>query len=212
MRYAFTQVSPIDGITAEVTNSSTIHCFGDPSMRVYTTKPETITGVTVTQSSRSSDNYILNVNSENGEEYILWNKTNGEVYKCNSALEDVVSTTPFDDFTLCITGNNRIPFVANIGELLKNRNGLSGSITSARYYNSLSSVLVDYEVDQSKNGRPINKVSLNVHDLAGNLLGSSVALANTSRTAVSVKGAKGILVVSLLVNDVVVDSKCITSN
>ena len=84
------------------------HCFGDPSMRIYTDVPTVFSGVTV---NRGSNN--ITVSLSNGEKATItfYNLINGKVtsYVGSSVVYD--TKTP-KHVTVCISGHNTIPYIS----------------------------------------------------------------------------------------------------
>jgi len=81
------------------------HCFGDPSMRIYTQQPTAFDNATITRS-----NGTISVNAgENNAEISFYNKTTGEV-KRYSTLQATYNCGT-NDVSVCISGPNKIPYV-----------------------------------------------------------------------------------------------------
>ena len=84
------------------------HCFGDPSMRLYTQQPTAFNNATITRS-----NGTISVNAgESNAEISFYNKTTGEV-KRYSGLQAIYNCGT-NDVSVCISGPNKIPYVDSI--------------------------------------------------------------------------------------------------
>lgn len=88
--------------------SRIFHCFGDPSMRIYTQQPTAFDNATITR-----NNGTISVNAgESNAEISFYNKTTGEV-KRYSGLQATYSCGT-NDVSVCISGPNKIPYVDTI--------------------------------------------------------------------------------------------------
>ena len=85
--------------------SQIFHCFGDPSMRIYTQQPTAFDNATITR-----NNGVISVNAgESNAEISFYNKTTGEV-KRYSGLQATYNCGT-NDVSVCISGPNKIPYV-----------------------------------------------------------------------------------------------------
>lgn len=85
--------------------SRIFHCFGDPSMRIYTQQPTAFDNSTITR-----NNGTISVNAgEDNAEISFYNKTTGEV-KRYSGLQATYNCGT-NDVSICISGPNKIPYV-----------------------------------------------------------------------------------------------------
>ncbi|MDE6493693.1 MAG: hypothetical protein K2L50_03810 [Bacteroidales bacterium] len=84
------------------------HCFGDPSMRIYTDVPTAFSGVTVNQGTNN-----ITVSLTNGEKAMItfYNLMTGKVtsYVGSNAVYD---TRMPNCVTVCVSGNNKIPYIS----------------------------------------------------------------------------------------------------
>lgn len=83
------------------------HCFGDPSMRIYTDVPTAFSGVTV---NRGSDN--ITVSLSNGEKATItfYNLMNGKVTSYEGSAAVYETQKPYC-VTVCISGHNKTPYI-----------------------------------------------------------------------------------------------------
>lgn len=85
--------------------SRIFHCFGDPSMRIYTLQPTTFSNATITR-----NNGTISVNAGEGNaEISFYNKTTGEVKRYSGIQATYNCGT--NDVSVCISGPNKIPYV-----------------------------------------------------------------------------------------------------
>lgn len=87
------------------TPSLIFHCFGDPSMRIYTEQPTSFDNATI---NRSGNTITVNAGESNAE-ISFYNKTTGEVLRYNGLQYAYNCGT--DDVSVCISGPNKIPYV-----------------------------------------------------------------------------------------------------
>lgn len=110
--------------------SRIFHCFGDPSMRIYTQQPTTFDNATITR-----NNGTISVNAGEGNaEISFYNKTTGEV-KRYSGLQATYNCGT-NDVSVCISGPNKIPYVDPIflqNEVINGPVEYSGGTIKAGY-------------------------------------------------------------------------------
>lgn len=81
------------------------HCFGDPSIRIYTQQPTAFDNATITR-----NNGTISVNAgESNAEISFYNKTTGEVKRYLGLQATYNCGT--NDVSVCISGPNKIPYV-----------------------------------------------------------------------------------------------------
>lgn len=85
--------------------SEVFHCFGDPSMMIYTEKPDSFSNATI---SRQSDGMISVDTGGILASISFYNRRTGEVWSCIG-----YSTSHPGDFdtVVCISAHNKIPFI-----------------------------------------------------------------------------------------------------
>ncbi len=98
----------IYGMTKEACCTRKIfHCFGDPSMRIYTNTPTDFSCVAV---NRGSDNITVSLSNGESATITFYNLLNGKVisYEGSHAVHE--TKTP-NYITVCISGHNKIPYI-----------------------------------------------------------------------------------------------------
>lgn len=83
------------------------HCFGDPSMRIYTDMPISFSTVSIVRNSTS-----ISVNLGAGEtaRITAYNPVNGDVQSFIGNSVNVTTSNP-REIIICISAHNRIPFI-----------------------------------------------------------------------------------------------------
>lgn len=101
-------------------NRKYFHCFGDPSMRMYTQLPVAFNNITIEE---NTDEYYIETGVDSTE-ISFYNKLTGEVvsYFGNNATYHGNG----DNIILCVTAPNRIPFIKVLGNLYLQNETLSG--------------------------------------------------------------------------------------
>lgn len=101
------RMSEIYGMTGAYYTREIFHCFGDPSMRIYTDVPTAFSGVTV---NRGNDNVTVSLSNGERATITFYNLINGKVtsYVGSNAVYD--TKTP-SYVTVCVSGHNKIPDV-----------------------------------------------------------------------------------------------------
>ena len=85
--------------------SRIFHCFGDPSIRIYTQQPTAFDNATITR-----NNGTISVNAGEGNaEISFYNKSTGEVKRYLGLQATYNCGT--NDVSVCISGPNKIPYV-----------------------------------------------------------------------------------------------------
>lgn len=100
------------------------HCFGDPSMKLYTQKPTAFTGVSVI---RNTSSISVNLGTNDMARITTYNPISGEVqsYMGNSAT--LATTNPYETI-VCISGHNRIPFIQTPDVLYIQNTNITGTL------------------------------------------------------------------------------------
>lgn len=100
------------------------HCFGDPSMKLYTQKPTAFTGVSVV---RNTSSISVTLGTNDVARITTYNPISGEVqsYIGNSAT---MATTNPGEAIVCISGHNRIPFIQNPDVLYIQNTNITGTV------------------------------------------------------------------------------------
>ncbi|MCR4769737.1 MAG: hypothetical protein K5874_05965, partial [Bacteroidaceae bacterium] len=85
------------------------HCFGDPSMMIYTQKPTAFSNISI---ERNSGSVSVNLGANETARITAYNPISGDV---KSYIGNSVSiTTPNPNETIvCVSAHNRIPFIQN---------------------------------------------------------------------------------------------------
>lgn len=81
------------------------HCFGDPSMRIYTALPTAFANVSITRNNGS-----VNVNIPSSACITFYNLVTNEV-KSYIGTNAVYPTSYTSNVTVCISGHNKIPYL-----------------------------------------------------------------------------------------------------
>ena len=81
------------------------HCFGDPSMRIYTEKPTEFDNVTI---SGGTDFISVNLGLESAN-ISFWNQNTNEVVSYEGSTANYNGIT--DNVVICISAHNKIPYI-----------------------------------------------------------------------------------------------------
>lgn len=95
----------------------TYHCFGDPSMQIYTVKPTEFGSASVTR----GENNISVITGGETAKITFYNKSTGNIntYEGNSVSYSVDSP---EDVVVCISAHNKIPYIDEIsGSYIQNQ-------------------------------------------------------------------------------------------
>jgi len=85
--------------------SRIFHCFGDPSMRIYTEEPSSFNNLSIVRSGNS-----ISVNTgDNNAEISFYNKTSGEIIRYKGT--EYTYCHGADDVSVSVTGPNKIPYI-----------------------------------------------------------------------------------------------------
>lgn len=106
------------------------HCFGDPSMRIYTNQPSNFLDVSV---NRSESEISVDLKGEIAN-IIFYNHSNDNSI-CLRGDSVKVKTSEQEYFSVCIVEHNKIPFI-DYGEKTTKLNIQNISINSNSYYDS----------------------------------------------------------------------------
>lgn len=100
------------------------HCFGDPSMRIYTARPTPFTNVSIQRGSNS-----LTVNLGTGEtgRITTYDPISGEVQSYIGHAVTIATSNP-DEAVVCISAHNRIPFVESPDVMYIQNTHITGTI------------------------------------------------------------------------------------
>lgn len=154
-----------------VTSSySSIHLFGDASMRMYSELPEVINNVSASITSNGGVS-LLNITSGNGSEYILWNTETNDVIKFQNEIKSYpIPTFDFNpnDYKVCITGKNKLPYITKLSDIIGS-SSYNGSITQV--IKRMNTLYVYHNVSQSNNTMLIKSIDVYVYDNQGNFIG-----------------------------------------
>ena len=94
-------------------NRRIYHCFGDPSMQIYTQKPTAFNNASVIRSGNAVTAYT------GGEDAVVsfYNKVTGEVISFLTSSSAGITTEFADYVDVCISAHNKIPYVEE-GEIM----------------------------------------------------------------------------------------------
>ena len=100
------------------------HCFGDPSMKIYTNTPTPFTNVSIV---RNSNSISINLGSSETARLTAYNPVSGEVqsYLGNSVT---VSTSNPRETIVCVSAHNRIPFIQRPDVLYIQNTNIMGTL------------------------------------------------------------------------------------
>ena len=104
------------------------HCFGDPSMKIYTELPTAFSNVSVVRSSGS-----VSVSLASGEEARIttYDPITGDVQSFIGNSATVTTPNP-GQTTVCVSGHNRIPFIQEPGVLYIQNTNITGTLNGTR--------------------------------------------------------------------------------
>lgn len=100
------------------------HCFGDPSMKIYTETPTAFTDVSIV---RNESSISVNLGSNDLARITACNPATGEVqsYIGNSAI---VTTLNPKETIICVSAHNRIPFIQTPDVLYIQNTNITGTL------------------------------------------------------------------------------------
>lgn len=100
------------------------HCFGDPSMRIYTDTPTAFTGVSIVRNTNS-----VSVNLESGDtaRITAYYPITGEVQSFIGNSVTITTPNP-SKTTICVSAHNRIPFIQNPDILYIQNTNITGTL------------------------------------------------------------------------------------
>jgi hypothetical protein len=100
------------------------HCFGDPSMQIYTSLPTAFPNTTVVR-----QNGVITVNTGGCTAIICYyNRSTGEI-KCYHGTNHTYPDSP--DISVCVSAHNKIPYIDGGNIYIQNR-----TLTSNEYFES----------------------------------------------------------------------------
>ena len=100
------------------------HCFGDPSMKLYTQMPTAFTGVSVV---RNSSSISVNLAANDTARITTYNPITGEVQSCLGNSATMATANPYETI-VCVSGHNRIPFIQNPDVLYIQNTNIAGTL------------------------------------------------------------------------------------
>lgn len=103
------------------------HCFGDPSMRIYTEAPTAFTNVSVT---RNASTISVNLGTNETARITAYNPISGEVQSYLGHSATIPTTNP-DETIICVSAHNRIPFIQFIDVLYIQNTNITGILNEA---------------------------------------------------------------------------------
>lgn len=83
------------------------HCFGDPSMKIYTQCPTAFTGVII---SRDENSITVNLGDSTVARITAYNPVSGEVQSFIGNSTTITTPNPEENI-ICISAHNRIPYI-----------------------------------------------------------------------------------------------------
>lgn len=104
------------------------HCFGDPSMKIYTEEPTAFSTPAIARNSNS-----VSVTIGNGEtgRITFYNPATGDVQSFLGNTATIQTTVP-KEIAICISGHNRIPFVQRPDVLYIQNENIEGTVNEFR--------------------------------------------------------------------------------
>lgn len=88
------------------------HCFGDPSMRVYTELPTEFDNLII---ERNANNIYVNVGSNTDATISFYNKYHGTI--SYEGISEAILTANPDEVVVCISAPNKTPYIDDPSEL-----------------------------------------------------------------------------------------------
>lgn len=85
------------------------HCFGDPSMKIYTANPTPFTNVDII---RSQDSIYVNLNGDTAA--IVFQDQVTEDILCATGTSAALQTNPSTRIRVCISSHNKIPYICDV--------------------------------------------------------------------------------------------------
>ena len=82
------------------------HCFGDPSMQIYTDVPTAFNNVTI---NWKSDSITVTTGGESAT-IAFYNKSTQEVRRFIGTAASIMTDSP-EDFSVCVSAHNKIPYI-----------------------------------------------------------------------------------------------------
>lgn len=106
----FARLAEIYGANAYYTlyTKELFHCFGDPSMQIYTDTPTPFTNVAV---NRGTDN--VTVSLTDGSATITFYDLTNESVTSYTGTSATYNTNNPQNVTICVSGHNKIPYIQN---------------------------------------------------------------------------------------------------
>ena len=89
--------------------SELFHCYGDPSMQIYTEIPTIFSSASI---SRTNNNIVVNTGGEYAK-ISFYNKSTGEISSFEGNYVNYSASTP-EDITVCISANNKVPYISEV--------------------------------------------------------------------------------------------------
>lgn len=182
------------------------HVYGDPAMSIRTENPEKIRNVRVSFKKGSSNDVLLNVQSDNGKEYILLDTTddNAQPIKyLNGIANFSVKIADIDSYQLLINGVNKTPYITRLSDWYMNI-GI-GYPVSAYLDASSNMIHVKYQLPTNA-----SETSIAVYDTDGNFINSSKTPKQSDNLEISaqipVKDSNKSYIVALLSGDTIIKS------
>jgi hypothetical protein len=101
------------------------HCFGDPSMKIYTQKPTAFTGVSVV---RNSNSISVNLGVNDTARITAYNPISCEVKSFLGNSATITISNPYETI-ICVSGHNRIPFIQHPDVMYIQNTNITGTLS-----------------------------------------------------------------------------------
>lgn len=83
------------------------HCFGDPSMRIYTQTPTAFSNVAI---SRNTGSITINTGESENVRITVYNPISGDVQSYIGSSATITTPNPYE-VVVCVSAHNHIPFI-----------------------------------------------------------------------------------------------------
>ena len=100
------------------------HCFGDPSMKIYTQCPTAFTGEII---SRNESSITVNLGDSVVARITAYNPATGEVQSFVGNSATIITSNPEEDI-ICISAHNRIPYIQTPDVMYIQNTNITGTL------------------------------------------------------------------------------------
>lgn len=101
------RLTEVYGVSRSLYTKELFHCFGDPSMKIYTATPTPFTNVDIT---RNNDSILIDLNGDTAT-IVLQDLVTNETM-CAMGTSATMPTNHSSNITVCVSSHNRIPFIS----------------------------------------------------------------------------------------------------